>query len=91
MGRSQKRLLAPPPTNRRVKMGQAKARGTFEQRKAVAIARNEALAAEKEAMRIEEKKRISALPESHPMKSRARQRNLQDAILAGMIAASAAG
>ena len=72
-------------------MGQAKARGTFEQRKAAAIARNEALAAEKEAMRIEEKKRISALPESHPMKSRARQRNLQDAILAGMIAASAAG
>lgn len=72
-------------------MGQAKARGTFEQRKAAAIARNEALAAEKEAMRIEEKKRISALPKNHPVKLRAKQRNLQTAILAGLLAASAAG
>ena len=77
-----------PPTNRRVKMGQAKAR-TFEQRK-VAIARNEALAAEKKQCGLRKETHFGIARES-PDEVAARQQKPTRCDLAGMIAASAAG
>lgn len=74
-------------------MGQAKARGSFEQRRIAAVERDNAeriaLEAERESQRAAEREAEAALPEA--VRERRRQtrhrRNMQTAMLAGLIVA----
>ena len=74
-------------------MGQAKARGSFEQRQSVAIAKTEAAAIEKQRLRDERRKAELEAERALPREQRERLRtrriqlNLLAAMAAGLIAA----
>ena len=74
-------------------MGQAKARGSFEQRQSVAIAKAEAAAIEKQRLRDERRKAALEAERALPREQRERLRtrriqvNLLAAMSAGLIAA----